>query len=241
MKKIYTEKKQKIIEEAIKLVIIIALYLTTNGVFTEKDITRRIIDTLGIMIPILVYIVILLFSNFITKPIIMELNIKNLKGKEKESMEIYHHNTEREDQRTIVLSIQFIDKATSWSRLAKRIYKNSKIKINLTLQPQDDSMLIQPTSIYPKVEEYLDNKGVTVVSIDVTDVILSKLDYNIPIRKEYKFIISENPDNLPQNDENYFIKPKVSINDKEFNFRDNKLIEVKSMLRKGYYEINYMK
>lgn len=229
--------KDKFIEETIKALFMASIYFFYNkDIYTQKDFYTKLRDSSAIIIPYIIYIIIVSFSSIKTKPIIIDIKMRNSSVEDKEETILYHYKDFREDARRIKLSISLRNQSTVWARIAMWLYKKCKFEVEVSLIPATDELICQPCIYLEEVEENIDK-----FRIDITDLIINKLDYNVPCVKVYPFIINENEDKPPVKDDKYFIKPILLLNGKKMNFIHRRFVDVNIDLKEGYYLVHFIK
>jgi hypothetical protein len=237
MKKKIDNLKDKIIEETIKVSFMTLIYLFYNkNLYTQKDFLTKLRDSSAILIPYIIYIIIVSFSSFKTKPIIINVKMRNSTVADKEETIIYHHGSSREDSRKVKLTISLKNKSTLWASFASFLFRKCKFELVVSFQPPGDELLCQSCISSEDIE---DNN--TSFNIDITSLITSKLDYNVPCVKDYPFIVNENMDNPPVQDGKYFIKAKLHVNGEKISFLQRRFVDVNIDLEEGYYLIQFIK
>jgi hypothetical protein len=237
MKKKILTLKDKFFEELIKAAFMFSIYFYYNrGIYTQKDFFTKLRDSLAILIPYVIYIILLSLSSLKTKPIIVNIKMRNSTLKDKEETIIYHHNTSREDARKVNLTVSLSNKSTAWATIASWIFKKSKFVVQISFQPPADELLCQTCS---HADDVTDNGSSFL--IDISKLVTSKLDYNAPCIINEPFVVSENVDMLPVRSRSYYIYPILLINGKRLNFLQKRFINISIDLKEGYYLIEYVK
>jgi hypothetical protein len=229
--------KDKFIEETIKATFMLALYFFYNeNLYSEKDFFTKLRDSSAIIIPYVIYIVIVSISSILKRPVILSIKMKNFLIREKEETILYHFNGFREDASKIILSIQVKDSTSVWAKIAKFLFRKSKFTIKIALEPLSDEFVCEPC-IY---SDEINFQG-AFFTIDISKIIFSNLENNIPSAIEYPFIIKENMDNPPMKNCECVIKPMLCIDNKSMNFFQRLFIKFSLDLKNEYYSISFIR
>lgn len=223
----------KIIEEVIKFIFMLVIYFVSS-IFTTKELINSLKNSLAIIIPYLIYIFIMVLISIIQKPILISIKMNNYLFKEKEETDLCHFHTYREEANTVTLDLYIGENNSCWGKVAKKFFKGKKFIIKVELDPPVHEFLCQPCE-FPEQVSY---KG-TYFKIDISEIVFSKLENNIPTNQQYKFIIKENKDKPPLIDGTYHIKPSFLINEKKINFFEKQFIKYSLNMKKDYYVVNF--
>ncbi|MBE6089547.1 MAG: hypothetical protein E7206_16245 [Clostridium beijerinckii] len=237
MKSKLVSLKDKFIEETIKAIFMLLLYLFyNNNLYTEKDFFTKIRDSSAIIIPYIIYIFIISIYSIFKRPLVTNIKMKNFLIGDKEETILYHFKDFREDASKIVLSLEVKENNSLWVSLAKWIFKNNKFSLKIALEPLDDQFICEPCMYTDEI----DFQG-AFFTIDISDIIFSNLEHNVPSVIDYEFIIKENKDNPPMNKCRCVIKPILCIDNKSLKFFHKLFVKFNLDLKNGYYSINFVR
>ena len=235
MKHILENLATKFIEEFFRFIFMLIIYWCTN-LFTEKDLYTNLKGSLAIIIPYFIYILFMVIISFVQKPIIVNIKMSNYLFDDREETDLLHYKSFREDSRKIILDLSIIENNSLWTKLALYIFKNKKFTIKIQLDPLIDEFVCQPCEQSSNIKF----EG-SYFTIDISQIILCRLNRGIPTSQKYYFIIGENRDNPPSIDGEYHIKPSFLIDEREPNFLQTQLIKCSLNMKKKYYIVNYKK
>lgn len=235
VKSIFNNLGAKLIEELSKFILMLVIYYCTN-LFTDKDLYANIKGSLAIIVPYLIYIIVIIIISFLQKPIIVNVKMNNYLIKDKEETVFVHYDQIREDAQTVILELKVKENSSCWAKLAKLILKNKKITIKVELDPIVDEFICEPCE-HPREVNY---KG-SYFTIDISKIILAKLDKNLPTSQQYHFMLKENRDNPPQINGEYHIKPSFLIEENKVGFLASRFIKYSLDMKNDYYIVNFIK
>lgn len=229
--------KDKFIEESVKALFMVLLYLFyNNNLYTEKDFFTKIRDSSAIIIPYIAYIIGIVIFSIFKKPVILNIKMKNFLIREKEETILYHFQGFREDASKIVLSVQVNENSSVWAKIAKFLFRKSNFTLKIALEPLSDEFVCEPCTHSDNINFQGD-----FFTVDISNIIFSNLDHNIPSVIEYPFIIKENIDNPPMTNCECVIKPILYIENKSMNFFQRLFIKFSLDLKNGHYSINFIR
>lgn len=127
----------KMLGEAIKLIIISAMFLFLNGIFYSKTVWwSKVTDIIVIAATSITYFLILNVLLIFRRPIHINVELTNLKD-DKNLTVLRDGGRQREDYSTIVVHVEIGEINSCWSKLALSFIKKRSIKLWICTEPQD--------------------------------------------------------------------------------------------------------
>lgn len=229
--------KDKVIEETVKAVFMVLIYLFYNkGIYTQKDFLTKLRDSSAILIPYLIYIFIVSIGSICKQPIIVNIKMKNFLIDDKEETILYHHKGFREDASKVVLNLEVKENNSVWASIARWLFKNKTFIVEVPIKQHSKEFICQPCE-YP---DEISFQG-SFFTIDISDIILCNLEDRLPGIIKYDFVVKENQDNPPATNRQSHIKPTILIDKKKPNFFQSLFIKYNLELKEGKYLVKFIK
>lgn len=242
IKKIFNSS---IFSEICRGIVYIFIYMIINKVpFSNENIYEKKLEILSIFVASFIYAGIIFIYKLFKSPLFIYISILSFYGNNEE-LQIVQLDEQKEAQRTIKIKVSTNKGNSLWNKIALKILKRNSIKLVLQIIPKYEKdkklinyLILSPSN--PNIELEKNKEGDLV--IDINNILEETLLCNVKFKNEYKFIVNGNRDNKPTIDQNFFIKPKITIGGKfldEKNILIKFLINYKISLKKECFEIQY--
>lgn len=225
--------KENILPEVLKLISFYILGLFFNKIALSDD----IYSTLSVILPWIIYIFIILIIKMVKSPVLVFINITSYYA-QATFMNITHFHKYSEKERSLFVEIKANKSFSLWNKVALRILKKTIVSLEITMSPNTEYFIISASNPLQDISK--SKRGY--LSLNITEMLKGALNNNNEFNQKIKFIINENRDNKPTNNQNFIIKPQIIVNDKpldECNKLTKFMINYKTNLNMGGFNVQY--
>jgi len=225
--------KDNILPEVFKLISFYILGIFFNKVVLSND----MYSTLSIILPWIIYIFIILIVKMFKSPVLVFINITSYYS-QATCINITHFHKYSEKERSLFVEIKVNKSFSLWNKVALRILEKTTIGLEITLSPNTGYFIISASNPLQDISK--SKRGY--LSLSITEMLKGALGNNNEFNQKIKFIINENRDNKPTNNQNFIIKPQIIVNDKplvECNKLTKFMINYKTNLNMGGFNVQY--
>lgn len=223
--------------EIIRMALIILLFISFKKLFEpDEKLAILLRDGIVVVCTSILYSFVFIVKSIVQRPVKVKIHLKHALTK-KECYDLYHHDTSnRQDAKRIRIFLKIIQTNSRWNRYAINYIKGKNVTILIEIDPKDNMLICQPVAKTDDVEINKDS-----FKIIINKLIDSNLKKNIPLNKNYEFIVEENRDMPIHGDQQFCIKPILLVNGKRPGFIANCFIKYINELENGYFPINLYK